>query len=421
MTTLYHIQIDQWKAQTREESYLTAAARRKLRKIFDEAKGDNEVLGHHEFLNLLKIANLPAAKMDSQEKEKLFYEVAEYGGCPDSINFASLVVWVSESDNENAEILEIESDASFYAGLARAATSMTRPLAQSVTAVMQLLIRKASLTLAKYISNPVRLFKKSAVGTLEVISRKRGSLSTASALRAELAAGGVSSIAKLAVGPYMYNSIVSLTMFHTYSTTKEYLHLKNSNPTFKEAVSIELLCGGFAGFIQALLNTPAYNVKRIEPGKPLFKGCQKLLRKDGLRGLFKDMPLMTVQEVCGLASFFASYEFYKHHILKYTPDDHRLAGCVFAGMSAGMTLTAVSHPFDNLHEWHITNRHSQSAHSNAFIHFIRQQSRKSKAKILFRGLSRRLPLGIPAGIPLLVYEVFLGQDALNEQVDSAKG
>ena len=374
-------------------------------------------------------------------------------GSEDGVCLEEFLVWVSLSEDEEAALLEERSDASLYASLARTVTSMTKPLSQSVGAVLNLAFRNIGTVLAKYLANPARLFRRGAVGTLELLSRKRGSLPVLHAVRAEFASGGVYGILRLATGPYFYNAIVSFSMFHTYSTLKGVLADQEDSWTNRfchENENIQIImregfAGVCAGLVQGSLNAPAYNVKRKMPGKLLTTGAMELWQAKGIGAIFADLPLMCIQEVIGLAAFFTSYELIKTQLRGRVAKEYEMLSWVVSGMAAGLILTLITHPFDNLHEWHVRH-HTKTSPSNAVLHFAQHhytakelrrtqigsagtstqkggggrggghRAALTSRRILFHGLTKRLPMGVMAGFPLLVYELMVGQDHLEDHL-----
>ncbi|KAJ9450301.1 Mitochondrial substrate carrier family protein S [Diplonema papillatum] len=392
---------------------------------------ERNTLRFDEFAALLAVAKLPAAELGEEEQRALYRKVAKRGDAPGddehTVSFNEFVDWVTLADDENAAMLEETSDASLWAAVARSLTSMTRPLAQNMAAVFNVLMQRGTLAVAKYIANPARLFRRVAVGTLEVIGRRNTSLTVVSAVRAELQTSGVYGVASLAFGPWLFNSVVSFAMFETYTRLKEAIttesrpwtrHFQSDDP-YMSIIKCDTFSGASAGLVQAVINTPAYNIKRGMPGKSLTQGGLDLYVKKGLRGVFADMQLIMLQETLGLACFFTSYELYKLWLQQRVDEEHKVATWVCAGMAAGMTLTAVTHPFDNLHEWHVAHRSSRTPH-NAFVHFCTHPHSNTVRRTLFHGLSRRMVMGVPAGIPLLIYELLSDNASVQAHLDAAK-
>eukprot|EP01061_Rhynchopus_euleeides_P015248 TRINITY_DN26091_c0_g1_i1.p2 TRINITY_DN26091_c0_g1~~TRINITY_DN26091_c0_g1_i1.p2 ORF type:complete len:467 (+),score=166.90 TRINITY_DN26091_c0_g1_i1:109-1509(+) len=447
MNDFYHVQSVEWhRAPDTSRLMLSLTSMRNLEGLFrgcalfdgEDPDGslaeahcrpaENLYLDRATFTALLVEAGIQVLDEDAAD---LLYDKVRKGS--DVIRLPHFLEWVANADDEHSAFLEERSDASYYASLARTVTTMTRPLAQSLGALVNLVGRNLTVLLAKYAANPVRLFRRVAVGTLEVVGRKRGSLTTMQAVKAEVASGGFYGVARLAIGPYLFNSAVAFTMFHTYTVLKEHLLLQkedwthyftSSNP-YVQILKQETFAGGSAGLLQATMNTPVYNIKRKMPGKTISLGAKEIFISHGMRGLFADMPLMCVQETLGLAVFFSSYELMKKALQEKVSHEQRIVSWVVAGMAAGMMLTAVTHPFDNLHEWHVRH-HTKKSHPNAMVHFMQHTIRVtgkrhlSIRRILFHGLAKRLPMGIPAGIPLLVYEVMMGHETVVQQVEDFK-
>eukprot|EP01063_Lacrimia_lanifica_P013012 TRINITY_DN19683_c0_g1_i1.p1 TRINITY_DN19683_c0_g1~~TRINITY_DN19683_c0_g1_i1.p1 ORF type:complete len:557 (+),score=176.96 TRINITY_DN19683_c0_g1_i1:83-1753(+) len=372
-------------------------------------------LTEDEFVRFLS-AVLHADRPDERARQ-IFDELKD----PETktVAFDDFAHWVEEGDSEEAEELERSADASFYAGLARAMTSMTRPLSQSIVYGVQIVASKFGFAMAKYMANPIRLFKRAAVGTLEIVSRRNSSMSIAAAVSHEFSAHGWYGVLRLTSGPYIFNALVSLSMFQTYENVRSHYTFENEPSEFKQALKREAFAGTVAGVVQAVMNTPVYNIKRKMPGRSLTSGASEMFVKHGTYGLFENLPLMVLQESFGLGLFFSSYECYKAMLRDSFDEKRRVLSLVFAGMLAGMTLTTATHPIDNLHEWHTATRNSPRWHPNVLIHFVRAFRDRPAAKarrMLFKGLARRVPLGIPAGIPLLVYELMIGHEGIQDSL-----
>lgn len=286
--------------------------------------------------------------------------------------------------------------------------------------------------------NPARLFRRTAVSPLhDFAAHPAGALQ---GLRSEFSSHGFKGVTCKALGPYLANSIVAMSMFQTYSATRLIVRGAADDATSESACDIagstpvwcEAIAGATGGVMQATLNTPLYNVKLREqrmnksganPSRGLVVGLSGLWRKKGFLGAFQNYRYVLGQEACSLAAFFASYEFFKSHTTQVMrlhcdpsgkKDTLAWAG---AASAAGVVLVAVGTPFENLLEWHVVRR-SDTTPNGVVRHFLRDAGHgardwrvvaRRRSLILFSGLRRKLPFAPLAGLPLLVYELMLHQ------------
>ena len=413
-----HVHAVEWaRAPDTASLMMSLSTRRNLealfRSVLDEdgsAAGDTARLDFARFARL--VDSLREEGEDAEDVQLLYDKVR---GPHATVGLQEFLNWVHAADDSLSQRLEERTDASAYASVVRAFTTMTRPLAQSAGAAVSFVTRSIGDVLARYLANPVRLFKRNAVGMFELLARRRGSLSAMRAIQAEVSSGGYYSIARLTAGPYLCNALVSFAMFQTYSRVKATLeeqekpwtHRYNHANPYVQSMARETCAGTCAGVLQACMNTPLYNIKRRAPGLAITDGAANLFVKAGARGLFADLPLMMMQESIGLTTFFSSYELSKMYLEAKVKEEERVLAWIAAGMIAGASLTTVTLPFDNLHEWHILHRRRNTPR-NALWHFCSRKISKghpSTRRILFRGLTTRMPLGMAGGLPLIVYEV----------------
>lgn len=312
-----------------------------------------------------------------------------------------------------------EYDASLYGAIVRSLTSLTRPLATAVPSAIMLLklklkwnlkqvavlgMKKVYLTVQTAIANPTKFFTRPAVSTLHAFQHHpRGMWHV---VCKEFRVRGVTGIVRKAIGPYLYNSFAALAMFQTYTKTRLVFHglctvgdRPCNFPLFCEAGA-----GVAAGFVQATLNTPLYNIKlrrvrglreaavKSEPPPPprgILASVVAMHGRVGLAGVYRSFPYVFTQESCSLAAFFTSYEWFKslgtqvvrEHIDPSGEKD--MIAWAAAASAAGVILAAVGTPFENVLEWHVTRR-SPGAPHGVLLHFAQDARRKTE----FRGVLR---------------------------------
>uniref|UniRef100_A0A7S4PWD6 Mitochondrial carrier protein n=1 Tax=Alexandrium monilatum TaxID=311494 RepID=A0A7S4PWD6_9DINO len=215
-----------------------------------------------------------------------------------------------------------EEDASFSGGLVRMFTSMTRPLSYLVAKavfpikhVLAVASHKLAFALKKTMANPTKLFKRQAFNPLDEF---RGHESLLAGLRHVFAKGGMRGIARKAFAPYMANAVVAMSMFHTYTVTRHAL----SEGYVTDEPTAAGIASAAAGFVQATLNAPLYNLRlgRLRapkatrlPSSGLVAGIRELGQRQGIAGLFRNYPYILAQECCALGAFFVSFEWAKAH------------------------------------------------------------------------------------------------------------
>mmetsp|Transcript_120691 Transcript_120691/g.375776 ORF Transcript_120691/g.375776 Transcript_120691/m.375776 type:complete len:369 (-) Transcript_120691:64-1170(-) len=315
-----------------------------------------------------------------------------------------------------------EEDASLWGGFVRMFTSMTRPLSYLVAKaafplkqVLAAVTHKAAFALKKTMANPTKLFRRQAFSPLDGF---RGHDTLAMGLRHVFARGGMRAIARKAFAPYMANAVVAMSMFHTYTVTRHCL--------FEGGLRDEPAAAGLAslaaGAVQATLSAPLYNLRlgRLGmrkstnlPKAGLFAGLRELGQRQGLAGLFRNYPYILAQECCSLGAFFVSFEWVKIHATAAVrthvdPSGKKdMYAWASAACVAGMALSAVGTPFENVHEWHATRSGGAVPPGSVLRHFYRDARPKCRKRILLSGLKMKLPLAPVAGLPLLAYEVMM--------------
>lgn len=230
----------------------------------------------------------------------------------------------------------------------------------------------------------------------------------------------------------MANSIVAMSMFHTYTSVREYLHGiatamgGRSEPSHPFLVC-EAAAGAAAGLVQATLNTPLYNVKlrqglqegvatsssaRYPPRHGIVAGLRDLLRHGGIQSMYGNYPWVLAQEGCTLVAYFTSYEWFKIHATRAVrqsidPSGKRdLCAWALAASAAGGVLAVVSTPFENLLDWHV-GRRCDGAPKSVLAHFLRDARPGCRRRIILAGLRQKMLLAPVTGLPLLAYEAML--------------
>mmetsp|Transcript_103231 Transcript_103231/g.291498 ORF Transcript_103231/g.291498 Transcript_103231/m.291498 type:complete len:456 (-) Transcript_103231:88-1455(-) len=400
-------------------------------------EGTSIVLTFAAFRALACDLQLPVATQSHDEQMRLFAQVAANAGGDQvdqaSVSFQEFCTWVAASDDTNAIALREywqSEDASLWGGAVRALTNLARPLATlAAPALLALklkakyvvlkLSQKVAVALKASMQNPTRLFRRRALSPTEAFQGHPAGL--LHALRAEVAASGFRGVTRKAIGPYVANSIVAVSMFQTYTAARLLLHGAFSvgqEPGTAAPMLCEASAGATAGLVQATLNTPLYNLRlRTMRGKPsvqhgLTAGLRSLWSSKGTLGVFQNYRYVVAQECCSLAAFFLSYEWFKAHTARLVrahldPSGQRdVYAWAAAASASGVVLVAVGTPFENLLEWHIARRTGTTPVS-VLGHFIRDARPQCRPRILLSGLRRKLPLAPLAGLPLIAYEVMM--------------
>jgi len=383
--------------------------------------------------------DLPLAQQSELHQAEAFHSLARRidgevsdGEPPVSVNglgFDDLCIWASEAGDANALALHqnIErEDASFWGGVSRLATAATRPLSQVFAQcqyAMVLVAKKFAVVLKQAMTNPTRLFKRKAMSTMEVF--KMHPEGVVGGLRAELSVGGMRGITRKAFGPLLANSVVAMSMFHTYSSTKTALAARaaKQDDSVLTPLRIECLAGATAGVVQGSLHAPLYNLKlrHLRKQDPQFRqpggiirGAYLFYQSRGFLVFYRNYPYIVSQEACTLAMFFGSYEFFKMHLSQVVREHIDPTGkkdmyvWAVSASAAGIVLAGLGTPFENVLEWHVARRDAGSSLPKSVLgHFWHSARKGTHRRILFSGMRRRLPMAPVAGLPLLVYEALM--------------
>eukprot|EP00931_Biecheleriopsis_adriatica_P049838 TRINITY_DN28832_c0_g1_i1.p1 TRINITY_DN28832_c0_g1~~TRINITY_DN28832_c0_g1_i1.p1 ORF type:complete len:447 (-),score=111.59 TRINITY_DN28832_c0_g1_i1:22-1362(-) len=426
-----------------EQGLLSSAQLAALHEVYDRhgrvGEDGSSELDFQEFSALAADLQLPVARRSEAERQMVFEEVAKRTLPLDTVSFEDFCAWVADSKDVDAVTLEVYSrqqDASFTAGLVRVASlavlqaafafkvkalAMLKPFLLASKQVFVIAKAKASLALKSSMKNPTKLFKRQVLNPLEDF--KKHPSGAAQGLKAEFLASGARGIASKAYAPYLANTFVAMSMFHSYSSTRMFLHRRAAfdHRIADAPLSCEAAAGAAAGIVQATLHTPLYNVRlarhtavdKKRVSKDLITEFKELYRHRGLLAFFRNYPFVIVQEVCSLSAFFVSYEWLKtettimlrHHV--DATGDMDLCAWALAASGAGVVLVAVGSPFENLLMWHVSRR-KEGAPQSVLPHFVRfSKSRKKRLQIALSGMRWRLPLAPLAGLPLLAYEVLM--------------
>ena len=225
-------------------------------------------LNFHEFLALARELKLPLCTQSEEEQRRTFTEVATSGGGnANTISFQEFCVWMEKTSQDEIVrvLLAREEESALSGGLVRAMTSLLRPL--SGVAVLQALlalkfkflgIAKMSVVVVKKcmfmvkaktfvsiesaVRNPWRLFRRQVFSPLDPFRLHPSGIWNA--IRQEHKERGVRGIGAKTTGPYLANAVVAMSMFHTYTYTRLWLHMLAAenpkivdNPLGCEAVS----------------------------------------------------------------------------------------------------------------------------------------------------------------------------------------
>jgi len=410
-------------------------------------KGEEVVLDFDGFQELALELGLPIASEEVPIQRARFAEINASNRQDGLVDFQEFCAWIDTSDSLDAVALremQLEDEASVWGGIVRTFTNLTRPLSNVVQPasmavkvklkhVMIWFSKKMAAALKTSMQNPARLFRRQAVSPLhEFAAHPAGAVE---GLRAELSSHGVRGVTRKAIGPYIFNSFVAMSMFHTYSVARLLARGATYDLTSDSAgdtltpLVCEAAAGGAAGVIQATLNTPLYNIKLRERQTPssnhgsrtLVANLFDIFKTKGVFVAFQNYRYVVAQEACSLAAFFASYEYFKERATRFMRKEYDEQGkkdtlaWAIAASAAGVVLVAVGTPFENVLEWHVVRR-TETTPKSVVGHFLRDAAHgatcpriifRRRSRILFSGLRRKLPFAPLSGLPLLVYETML--------------
>ncbi|CAE7545600.1 unnamed protein product, partial [Symbiodinium pilosum] len=279
---------------------------------------------------------------------------------------------------------------------------------------------KTFVSIESAVRNPWRLFRRQVFSPLDPFRLHPSGIWDA--IRQEHKERGVRGIGAKTTGPYLANAVVAMSMFHTYTYTRLWLHmLAAENPKIADnPLGCEAVSASAAGFVQATLHTPLYNIRlgredhiaavQKAEHKGLRQSLVELYCRGGVRACFLNYPFVLVQETCSLVTFFTSYEWFKTNaiVLLRRHVDSSGEKDAFAWVSgailSGIMMVAVGTPFENVLTWHVARRKPTTPKS-VFRHFAEFSLAKPQParSILFSGMRKKLVMAPFVGLPLLAY------------------
>lgn len=234
-----------------------------------------------------------------------------------------------------------------------------------------------------------------------------------------------SSVVRRAIGPYLANAFVALSMFQTYTYTRLTLHglagariaIGDEDPV-EWAFHCDAIAGLTAGVVQGTLSTPLYNMRlglqnvpKADRPTGIIEGLIALRHRGGYTGLFQNYRFVLLQECCSLVGFFTSYGYLKQHCTNLTRKHVDPSGgkdiCAWAvaASGAGVVLVGIGKPFENILTWHINRTNTKGGTPVGALHnLLRYKTPAVRRRIVTSGLTSGLLKAPLVGLPLLVYE-----------------
>lgn len=170
-----------------------------------------------------------------------------------------------------------------------------------------------------------------------------------------------------------------------------------------------IIAGMLTGLVTPFIYTPTEIIKinlQAQEGKKLFDGpfdaLKKIVRRYGVRGMFRGNVSCMMREVPANFGYFGTYETLKRILPKEHPQASLpLSYTIFAGSCAGVMNWLVSLPQDVIKSRLALNDDNFNTFSKVFKDILHKEGLPG----FFRGLSPALLRAIPAsGITFFVYE-----------------
>lgn len=222
--------------------------------------------------------------------------------------------------------------------------------------------------------------------------------------------GGFRSLYRGMLSPLLMATPMTALSFYSFSLGKRMLV---SDPGQEPEMLHYMLAGAFAGFTSSFVVTPVERIKCLlqvkktdSKGAPRgpFQVLLEIYRSQGVRGIFRGLPITLGRDVLGSAFWYLGYE----GVLKLTRprdstrDDVAMTAIVLSGACAGIVFWGVMYPVD------IVKTRYQTAQVGLYRgsrDVLREVLRIEGAKALYRGYVPTI-----ARAPLVNIAVFVGYE-----------
>lgn len=198
------------------------------------------------------------------------------------------------------------------------------------------------------------------------------------------------------IPPIATSTIQNAMVFSCYGYTLKLLHDEDNEKT---SMTNMCIAGGAAGLYQSFILSPSDMIKirlQAEPHKytGVIDCIKKLLKEDGVRGVFRGLAGTIYREVPAFASYFCTY-----YSLTDAMDGSWTAK-FFAGGCAGAVSWTIAYPVDIAK----TIIQTSSTEQRSVGTILRQMIAEKGVRYMYRGLGTAIARSLP--VNAVVFPVY---------------
>jgi solute carrier family 25 (mitochondrial carnitine/acylcarnitine transporter), member 20/29 len=222
---------------------------------------------------------------------------------------------------------------------------------------------------------------------------------------------GISGFYKGSLSPMFGVGIVNAMLFGVYGNSLRFLHQNSKIKTELPTLSQTFVAGMISGFSQSFIVTPTDLIKSKLQISNQYKGnvdcLRKILRSEGISGLFKGLSSTVIRETPSYGFYFSIYEFF------HTKFGDNTLSCLNAGGIAGSFAWLQCYPIDVIKtRLQTLPLYPEPGHDKykGFFDCAKQIYLQEGFKSFYRGLSTCLIRAYPVNaVTFLVYESLMSQ------------
>lgn len=219
------------------------------------------------------------------------------------------------------------------------------------------------------------------------------------------------------LSPMIGVAAINSMLFAVYGSALRLTAQDLQSPTVRDV----FIAGSLSGFVNGFFSCPMELIKiRLQnqtdsPGK-LYKGpwdcIRKIIKSDGLKGLYKGLPTTLMRETPSYGAYFASYELFCKLIPNSDPNEPSL-GLLMAGGSAGVVGWLTTYPLDVVKTRLQSISEAQAPKYKTVSNAFRVIAREEGYRVFFSGLGATAMRAFPTnaatfyGMHLLTKSSFL--------------
>lgn len=214
---------------------------------------------------------------------------------------------------------------------------------------------------------------------------KASSKTTIHVIKSTIKEEGIRAVPGYVIPPLIANSIIGSTLFFVYGTSLKTLHEKENHP---KRVDHILFSGALAGFAQSFISCPVDITKlhfSLHQKESFIQSFRDILSTEGLRGMYRNFPVILARDIVGWSAFFTTYESCRNFMTPYEKKIHKgnSFSIVVSGGLAGVVYQLVNYPIDVLTAESIANPSTYSGYYDCVKQIIKQEG----IRYFFQGIS----------------------------------